>query len=721
MSGSDQRGIFKVGEVLNNTYRIEEVLGRGGTSEVYRARSEISGRVMALKALRSEYARDEDFLALMTREEDMREIRHDAVVRYYDNQRTDDGHVYLVMDYVEGPALEQKMKEGGMSAADLMIVARRVAEGLVAAHAKNIVHRDLSPDNIILRNGSPADPVIIDFGIAKDTNPGAETIVGNEFAGKYAYAAPEQLSGQTDARADIYALGALLLATFRGKKPDIGSNPMEVVQRKGEVLDTSGVPEPLRGLIDKMTVPDREMRLQTAEAVLQEIMAPGSASAPVVDDEDRTVIAPRPAAKPVAKAAAKAAAPAPKAKPAGGGSGSRMRVAAIGFAAFLALGLVAIFSGLLDGLTGPKYPVADPYTLLASRDEGGAVQAVGYAPSVESRDALVSLMAELGGAADVELASGEIPETWGADVLALIEAVSNLPEWRVVVNGDQAKVSGLTNDRAEQQAVMQALSGDGMPPGLVGSAEIELGPRILTAETVRSVLAAFADCGEMDLPGAPAVGYGDGATVSVTGRVAEVSTRAGLADALVAAVGNRNVDLQVEVLNPTLCLIDSALPDVAPAGVEIEFSTGADGAANPSGRFFVGENPVIDVVIPASITDGFLYVSALDVSGNVFHLLPNLLTRDNDVAALRAGREGPLSLRVAHPLAAAQDGTKLAFTVDDSSLGKTQILVLHTPVEIFDGLRPTTESAGGYATALSARSGAIQSLDSRILTTARKP
>jgi serine/threonine-protein kinase len=195
MTGTNT-GIFKIGDVLNNTYRIEEVLGRGGTSEVYRARSEISGKVMALKALRSEFSRNEDFLALMTREEDMREIRHDAIVRYFDIQRTENGLVYLVMEFVDGPGLDSKIKEGGMSAADLMIVAKRVAEGLEAAHAKNIVHRDLSPDNIILRGGNPSDAVIIDFGIAKDTNPGAETVVGNEFAGKYAYAAPEQLGGQ---------------------------------------------------------------------------------------------------------------------------------------------------------------------------------------------------------------------------------------------------------------------------------------------------------------------------------------------------------------------------------------------------------------------------------------------------------------------------------------------------------------------------------------------
>jgi len=177
-----QGGIFQVGDVLNNTYKIEGVLGRGGTSEVYKARSEINGKPIAIKALRQEFS-------------------------------------------------DARLKKGGVSADDLLIIARRVSEGLEAAHARGIVHRDLSPDNIILRGGQPSEAVIIDFGIAKDENPGAETIVGNEFAGKYAYAAPEQLSGNADARTDLYSLGALLLASFRGAPPDIGQNPMEVVER----------------------------------------------------------------------------------------------------------------------------------------------------------------------------------------------------------------------------------------------------------------------------------------------------------------------------------------------------------------------------------------------------------------------------------------------------------------------------------------------------------
>ncbi|WP_238705191.1 serine/threonine protein kinase [Parasedimentitalea marina] len=182
MMDSRPGDMFQPGDLLNNTYRIEMLLGRGGTSDVYKARSEISGNLVALKVLKQELAGNEDFTVLMAREENIREIRHDAVVRYSENHRTPEGQIYLLMDFIDGPGMDKKLKQGPMSADDLLIVGRRVAEGLQAAHARNIVHRDLSPDNIILRDGDPAQAVIIDFGIAKDTNPGAQTIVGNEFA-----------------------------------------------------------------------------------------------------------------------------------------------------------------------------------------------------------------------------------------------------------------------------------------------------------------------------------------------------------------------------------------------------------------------------------------------------------------------------------------------------------------------------------------------------------
>ena len=193
-----------------------------------------------------------------------------------------------------------------------------------------------------------------------------------------------------------------------------------------------------------------------------------------------------------------------------------------------------------------------------------------------------------------------------------------------------------------------------------------------------------------------------------------------VADAWAAKIGNRDLVLNVEVLNPTLCLISGVLPAAPSGGVAVNFLNGNDNSPNPAGRYLVGDNPVIDVVIPSDMTDGYLFISALDVSGNVFHLLPNLLMTDNSVEGLRGGRDGPVTVRVAYPLDEAADGSKLAFTVDDSTLGKTQIVVIHADDQIFDGLRPTTESAGGYASALENASGTVRSLDSAILTTAAR-
>ncbi|MEQ3726338.1 MAG: protein kinase [Tateyamaria sp.] len=729
MSSKDNPGIFQIGDVLNNTYRIDKVLGLGGTSEVYRAVSEISGRIVAVKALRAEFSRNEDFLNLMTREEAMREIRHDAIVRYYDNQRTDDGHVYLVMDYVDGPGLDRKVKDGGMSAEDVLIVCRRVTEGLVAAHAKNIVHRDLSPDNIILRDGKPEEAVIIDFGIAKDTNPGAETIVGNEFAGKFAYAAPEQLHGQTDARADIYALGALLLATFRGARPNIGSNLMDVVNIKARPLDTEGVPEPLKTMIDHMTRPDRDHRLATAQAVLDQLDAlqNGSATGEDIDDDDRTVVLPRAADEPPISEAATIVEPTPAVRETNAPSvppePAKKRGPLVPVLAVLAIGAIgaAVFlSGALDAVTVPRYPVANPYSLEVSRSENNQPTATGNMPSEEARDALNALIAGQQGTAELTLATGEIPETWDADILRLIDAVDHLPEFRVRADASRVQIIGLTYDAAERQALMTALTQTEMKGAFELSASIDLGPRILSADALFPILATHQNCGELNVVNAPSAGYPNGSQVMVAGRVDSPNTLDVLSDKLTRAIGDRSLMLDVEVLNPTLCLIDSVLPNVSGGDVRIDFRDGSDDTINSTGDFFVGQNPVIEIVIPSEMSDGYLFVSALDVSGNVYHLLPNLFAADNNVETLRAGREGEIRVRVAHSAADSQDGSKLAFVVDDTSLGKTKVLVIHSDQQIFDGLRPTTESAGGYANALAQRLGSINSLDSRILTTARE-
>lgn len=708
---------FQPGDVLNNTYRIETLLGRGGTSDVYRARNEISGRLVAIKVLKSEFSGNDDYLVLMTREEEIREVRHDAIVRYSENHRTSEGLVYLVMDYIDGPGLDQKLSEGPMAAEDLLTLCKQVGSGLKAAHDRSIVHRDLSPDNIILRDGDPAQAVVIDFGIAKDTNPGAETIVGNEFAGKYAYAAPEQLSGQTDYRSDIYSLGALLLANFRGKAPDIGANPMEVVQKKSEPLDTAGVSEPLKSLIDRMTAPDPQTRFQSMDEVL------GFLSGDLVEDElsDATVIAPPPRSKP--KEVEKPT-PKPAKKKKEKSSGVSGGLIAAGAAVVLIGGGAAAFFGGVFGSSGPTFPAVDPFALTIRNLENFDVAASGFVPSPEMQNALVARMDDLGGNTDVTLASGEIAPSWGDDVLAVLDDVTALDSWELSVTQNNAEITGTTGD-PNVLAALEAKYSESWPGALDGTLNVVLTNIILGAGEVDDLLAQYADCGplfQLDDPGP--IGYGPNDIIRVSGTLTGAEQRNSLQDALDTLADGRLVSVETDQLNETLCLVQDDLPNAPESDIRITFSEGQSGQAVSSGRFIVGQNPVIDVLLPADVTDGYLTVSVLDVSGNVFHLLPNVGRPENAITALREGRDGVLPIRVAYSLTGSRPSGAIAFTVDGTSLGKSKILVVHSAQPLFPAMRPTTESALGYADALSQRAASgdqvITSLDSQILTTAAR-
>ena len=162
------------------------------------------------------------------------------------------------------------------------------------------------------------------------------------------------------------------------------------------------------------------------------------------------------------------------------------------------------------------------------------------------------------------------------------------------------------------------------------------------------------------------------------------------------------------------------MPNAPAAGIDVVYGFADRADPNPSARYFVGEQPVIDVVLPADMLNGFVSVSVLDVSGSVFHLVPNVNRPKNDIATLRAGATGPFTIRVIYPKPSA-DGSEIGFTVDASSLGKTKIVIIHSAAPLFAEFRPTEESAGGYAEALRRLADAgtvdILSLDSSILTT----
>ncbi|NDR59032.1 serine/threonine protein kinase [Aliiruegeria sabulilitoris] len=715
---------FRIGDLLNNTFRIEAILGSGGTSEVFRARNEISGRLVALKVLKAEFADKEDFLVLMKREEEMRDIRHHAVVGYSENHRTADGHVYLVMDYVDGPSLEDKMKAGGMPPEELLIVGRRVAEGLQAAHERRIVHRDLSPDNIILKNGDPAAAVIIDFGIAKDANPGAKTIVGTEFAGKFSYAAPEQFGGMADARTDIYALGMTLLATFRGKSPRLGGSLIEMLEVKKQAVDLTDVPQPFAGLLARMLDPSPAARFQSCQEILDEIdritgVAPAKGSKsgagslpPGLLGLPSSEPAPRSNEKPEPPKKNKPA----KAKPEPKGKRSLLP----GLLAVLLL--VALGAGgwfFYSTQIASRLPLADPFVLTAERGEIGGPVLNGTVPTQEMLDSLVQRATRQNGSQNLSLARGDISEGWPTAVASVLNAVDALNSYNLRVDGNSITISGHTTDAGVNESLQQFLRTASLPDGMQLSGQIDFIPPILPVAEVQAIVETASDCGALQLISPPGGGYGIDDTIEIAGTLSGPEARQDLFDLLSSVAEGRDISITTELLNPALCVIEGQLPNLPSQGIEVALEFGATGNPNPSGEFFVGENPVIDVVLPASLQDGYLYVSIIDVTGSVFHLLPNVARPDNSVANLRNGQSGAVPIRVAYPRSEAASD-KIAFLVDDSLLGKSKVLVLHSATPIFDTFRPISESAEGYAEALKqVNSGGgvtIDALDSRLLT-----
>jgi len=262
-----------LGSLLGHTYRIEALLARGGMGEVYRARHAEMNTEHAIKIILPELANDTRMVDLFRREAAvLRNIRNDAVVAYDGVFRDENGRLYLVMEYVDGRSLSSVLKQGPLPVADVRHLQARLADGLAAAHDKGVIHRDLSPDNVILPAGDVAKAKIIDFGISKIADPAAKTILGEDFAGKYSFVSPEQLGmfgGQVDARSDIYSLGLVLAAAAAGGALDMGMSPIAVVEARRKVPDLGGVPAELRTDLAAMLQPDPEQRLQSLRGLVR--------------------------------------------------------------------------------------------------------------------------------------------------------------------------------------------------------------------------------------------------------------------------------------------------------------------------------------------------------------------------------------------------------------------------------------------------------------------
>ncbi len=258
------------GTVLGN-YRVGKLIGRGGLGAIYDGVNiyNPSERV-AIKTILSDPARGERFDKMLLDEANaLMRVRHDAVVPYRTYGRVGaDGAYYLVLEFIDGDPLNEFYGRRPLGEAELFALGRRLAAGLQASHEQGLVHRDLSPDNILLPQSQLADATLIDFGIARvgEFDEASDT----QFAGKLSYAAPEQFErdGRIGPWTDAYSLGLVLAAAARGGPIKMGKyiDTARAARRAPPPLD--GVPARLQGVLTRLLQPDSRERPQTMADVI---------------------------------------------------------------------------------------------------------------------------------------------------------------------------------------------------------------------------------------------------------------------------------------------------------------------------------------------------------------------------------------------------------------------------------------------------------------------
>ena len=238
MGNSPAREAVDVGSVIADTYTIEALLGRGGMGAVFLAsHKRLAGKQVAIKILHTEIE-DADILARFKREAEIAaRLNHPNIVGVIDYNVAPDGTPYLVLDYLEGETLAQRIARGPMALDQVLSIVRQVGSALAAAHRAGIVHRDLKPQNIFLVptevDGREVEIAkVLDFGISKIR--GSQTVQTQDsmLLGTPQYMAPEQALGQhanVDDRTDVFAFGAIVYEMLSGQPAFSGASIPEVV------------------------------------------------------------------------------------------------------------------------------------------------------------------------------------------------------------------------------------------------------------------------------------------------------------------------------------------------------------------------------------------------------------------------------------------------------------------------------------------------------------
>lgn len=214
--------------VVAGRYEVVGLLGQGGMGRVYRAVDRELGESVALKMLHQDFLESQEMVERFRQEVRLaRRVTHKNVARTFDIGEHE-GHKFLTMELVVGEPLSGRLEKGLPSITETLEIARAIVAGMSAAHAVGVVHRDLKPDNVLVETGGRV--VITDFGIARADAPGSASQTAGHTVGTPAYMAPEQVGGavKIDARADIYAFGAILFEMLTGRRAWPGTSPLSV-------------------------------------------------------------------------------------------------------------------------------------------------------------------------------------------------------------------------------------------------------------------------------------------------------------------------------------------------------------------------------------------------------------------------------------------------------------------------------------------------------------
>jgi serine/threonine-protein kinase len=303
-------GRVEVGAVLNNMYEVKRLIGRGGMAEVFEGVNinDDHDRV-AIKVMLPQLAADPNVQAMFRKEaRTLTRISHPAVVQYRVlAQEPALGVFYIVTEFIDGEPLSDALTRIRPTSSQLRALTRRLAEGLRAAHTLGAVHRDISPDNILLPSKVLDQAKVIDFGIAKDLDPSKATIVGDGFAGKLGFVAPEQFGDfgrEVGPWTDVYSLGLVILAVAAGRNIDMGATLVDAIDRRRAGPDLTVAPEDLRPVLARMLAPNPADRLRSMDEVLALLDETGGAAPRTASPPPQpTIIQPAPPPTPPKAAA----------------------------------------------------------------------------------------------------------------------------------------------------------------------------------------------------------------------------------------------------------------------------------------------------------------------------------------------------------------------------------------------------------------------------------